>query len=234
MTRYDPRLPILAELEREVERAATRRLGEPAPGHEAERAPGRGGRRSARRRRHLWRVPRRTAVLVGLICLVGASATATILSRRSDGPARGGADATVSRAGGPNGYELRLHASGRRVCTAFVLRDSLDTVCVRPPRGRGAIARSAVAPFARYVYGLTARSVSAVDVRVGAQRRRVATRALPAAAARRVAPAAGLRVFVVALRRGDDDPVALVRVQGRQRTIVDCSLGQIDDRCKPR
>jgi hypothetical protein len=235
--RYDPELPFLDELEAEISRVAAARLGavetvppEPEP-----------AARPVRRRRSPWgrawaRIPRRAAVLALMGCLVGATATATVRLLDENAPSNAvSAPVVVERASDPEPRELTLHGRGGELCSTLVLPATVDTTCQPPPGADGGFARSAVSGASRYVYGVTGRRVVEVDVRVGGQRVRAATRALPASA---VALEGRGRWFVAVLDRpaGARDPVAEVRLYTREQpspaaTLLDCSLGQLDARC---
>jgi hypothetical protein len=231
---YDSGLPILAELEREIELAARRRLERTAIGP----APVTPGRRAAapfpaRRRRLPLTVPRRAVVLAALACLVGASATATV-TVWPGGDSSGGERRVLVEAGaGADAHRFTLHARGPRVCTTFLLPDTLDTVCARPADGNGALVRSVVSPGLRYVYGLTGPAATSVAVRAGTRTRSAAPRDVPAEVLTGVPPARGLGWFLVSLPRGRDEVPTVARIDGRgeARTVVDCSLGQLDRRC---
>jgi hypothetical protein len=240
---YDPLLPILADLEAQIERAAQLRLApataaSPAasalpvaldPGA-AEPAP------RPRPRRSRLVVPRRALLLAALACLVGASATATVTVWSGDDAARDGRHLLAAGGTGTDEHRLELHGAGRRVCATFLLPDAVDTVCEPAPRGTEAVVRSVVSPFARYVYGLTGSGAAAVAVEAGPGRRAVRPRPVPAEVAAGVPPAAGLRWFLVQLPRASDDAPTVAHIRPRQgaageRVVVDCSLGQLDKRC---
>jgi hypothetical protein len=243
---YDPDLPILAELEAGIERAAVRRLTAPGtatkPAAAANRGPEqapRDGRRVARpHRRARWRgtghVPMRAALLAGLVCLVGASAYAVVAR---DGTPRQTERIVIDAASRPDERRMELYARGGRACVAFVLPETVDGACAPAPRPAEGSARSVSSAFTRYVYGLTGADVRRVNVRAGVESRAAATRQVPAEAARAGGLPETLRYYVVAFERGPgaDDPPALVRLESassrRLGTLVDCTLGQLDRRC---
>jgi hypothetical protein len=243
---YDPGLPFLAELEAEITRAAEERLAVPAAPPTrapAPSTPAASEYRAARRSswRPLARIPRRAAVLALLVCLVGAMAPAAVrIFDGGNGRAGTSERAIVDRSARPEPRELTLHVQRGELCPTLVLPGTVDTSCVPVPPANGGIARSAVSPFTRYVYGIVGTDVDAVEVRVGARTQRAATRPLPAAAAR-LEGARDLRWYLVTLDRpgGRSDPIAFVRLYTREQgrpgaRLVDCSLGQIDERCPAR
>jgi hypothetical protein len=254
-TPYDVRLPILHELELEIAAAARRRLEpaaaeapdaiavQPAPATPARGAEpplrsaphaGTRSRRSPRRSRLV--VPRRALLLAAITCLVGASATATV-TVWSEGEAEGGGRQVLAEAGsGADKHRLQVHSAGSRVCATFLLPDAVDTVCEPPPRGNRAIVRTVVSPFTRYVYGLAGPAAVSVAVEAGPERAATRPRPVPPEIRSAVPPARGLRWFIVPLPRGDDDAPTVAHVAARgaaaeSRTVVDCSLGQLDGRC---
>jgi hypothetical protein len=217
---YDPGLPILAELERDVTRAAERALGGGRP-RRAERMHGGRGRRPGGRQSS--RVARRALLLVALVLLVGATAlaaTGAFDGGGSDKAVRGPAlDAAHGSAGG--GYRLVLHPQGHALCRVLVVTGGVASGCGRPPRGDEVRALSALGTDKRFVFGVAGPQTRSVTVQVGHRRLQVPTHLVDAAAARAAGIDPHVRTFVAGFtpRAGSaSQPPAIVA--GR----ADCSL----------
>jgi hypothetical protein len=219
---YDPRLPILAELERDVTRAAESALGVPRA-----ETPPRGERMHGGRRRLAGRqggrVVRRALLLVALVLLVGATALAA--TGAFDG---GGSDSAVhgpafdaARGSADGGYRIVLHEHGQTLCRVVVTGANVASKCQRPPRRDQVQPLSALGTHGRFVFGIAGPGAHSIVIKVGGRRRRVPTHPVDAAAARAVGVDPRVRVFVAdfAARSGSaSQPPAIVA--GR----IDCSL----------
>jgi hypothetical protein len=224
---YDPQLPILAELEQDVTRAAESALG-PRPAA----APQGRIRRRRRGDRQGSRVVRRALVLVALVLLIGASALAA--TGAFDG---GGSDQAVegpvlevAHGSAGDGYRLLLHAHGHSLCRVLILPGSATSHCQPAPRGAGVDVSSGLAGNLRFVFGVAGPTTRSVVVHVGPRRLRVKTRPVDAAAARAAGVDPRLRTFLatVAATPGASQPPAIVSGH------ADCSLTTVPaSACEP-
>jgi hypothetical protein len=231
---HDPRLPVLAELEREVTRAAELALGgaKTAGPDAAERmhggrprgpSPQQGGRPRGPARRQSGRVARRALLLVALVLLVGATALAATGAFDGGGTDKAVKGAALEAAHGSSGggYRLVLHPHGRSLCRVLVVSGAVASKCQRSPRPGEVQALSAMGTNRRFVFGVAGAHERSVVVRVGDRHLRVRTHTVDPDAARadRIDPR--LRVFVAtfAPRAGNaSQPPAIVAGK------ADCSL----------
>jgi hypothetical protein len=225
LDRFDE-LPILAELEGQIERAAQRRLEDAAVA-----AP-----RLARPRPRLGsrlRVPRRVAVLASLVFLVAATATATVIWPGGEAPP--GQTVTLLESQSGTGLRsLQVHEMDSELCPTLVLADTVDTVCVPVPASREGTVRTASSAFTQFVYGLTGSQVRAVSLwRAGGERHVVATRPLPRSSELPPATRSG-RYFLarLPLSRQEAVKVRLLPAPGSKadrRTSSSCWLKSADN-----
>jgi hypothetical protein len=201
---YDAKLPILAELEGQIDRAAQARLA----GAGLRTAPP-----DLLPRGRSLRVSRRVAVLAALICLVGATATATVTIWRSS-PLPTAERTLVAQGERPAPFRLELHELNRRLCATLLLGETVDSDCLRPPGEREVTARVVDTAFTQFVYGLAGSATRSIEVLAGPKRARTPSRPLPAAVREALPRARNLRYFVVAMRRGGDGRIFTVRVPG--------------------
>jgi hypothetical protein len=257
---YDPELPFLGSLEREIRHKATRaarsadtprgRSRGPASAHTT--APyGRSAQRPARERGDraslpgASRIARRSLTLVALLCLIGASAfgASQILSGRSNDPAvvrQGPLALVASGHAGPDSWTLRLYRRGGDLCRVLVVAEAEASRCATAPAAGAVAVTSMVSPLRRYVFGVTGREVPQVSVRVAKLTRTVPTRAAADPSARAAGLPSGVRWFLVALPRPThgSDPAALVRAVDTQRrphgpTHVSCVETAEPRSCRP-
>jgi hypothetical protein len=228
---YDPELPFLEALEREVRRNALRA----ARRHEAHARRGAGtaaipGRQPAplpakrsRERddatfRGVSRIARRSLMLVVLLFLIGASAYGAreILSGGSSNLAvvRQGPFALLGsgHAGGDR-WSLSLYRREGELCRVLLVGENESSRCSPAPGGTSVALTSVVSPLRRYVFGVTGGDVAQVSLRVGGHTQLVPTRAPAAARARSAGLPAGARWFIAILNRpaGNANPPAVVR-----------------------
>jgi len=221
---YDPELPFLLDLERQLrlraEHAARRPAASPRQPRRAER--------SSLRVTMRGRMVRRTAILGGLLCLLAASALGarSVLSTTTPSPlaVRQGAFVLVaSGARGRDSWTLRLYERGGQLCRAFVVAGAEESSRCAPAPSRDSLGVSTL-ESARYGYlfGVTGLHVHAVGVRIGASMLTVATR--PLAGAR--AAAAGLphsaRYFVAIATRlpgAEEPPASVTALDPRHRPL---------------
>jgi hypothetical protein len=233
---YDPELPFLEALEREVRRKAlraARRSGasqRPRPDTlVAEALPDRalpdrppGGARRPRRgaRRSLQgapRIARRSLTLVTLLCLIGASAfgASKILSAGAHNPTvvqQGPFALVASGHAGTDGWSLRLYRRAGDLCRVLVVAETESSRCAPAPGPRAFATTSLVSPLRRYVFGVTGNEIAHVSVHVGNSMRTVATFAPNATATRGAGLPAGVRWYIAVLSRPThgSDPTAYV------------------------
>lgn len=213
---YDSELPILAELEAEIGRAAQGRFAsadlrtEPLP--------------TPPRRRGSLRIPRRVAVLAALICMVGATATATVTIWRS-APIEATERVPIAEGAPPEAYRLELHELHGRLCVTLLLGETVDSDCLRPLGDREVAARVAETSFTQFVYGLAGPATRSIEVLAGTERARAPSRPLPATAREALPQARDQRYFVVAIPRIRGRRVLMVRSSdGADRAAGECSF----------
>jgi hypothetical protein len=206
---YDPELPFLTELERQLSMRA----------EQAERS-----RRVARTARLRMPVPlatrltRRTAILASLIFLIAATAfgARSLFSSAPPNPLANRQGAFVLLAQGSAGREdwtLRLYARDGQLCRALIVRDQTESSRCASAPGPGQIGVSALQSTAHaYLFGVAGAGVSAVHVRAGGAEQTVATHALEPRQARIAELSGPVRYFLVAFARqpGAEDPPAIV------------------------
>jgi hypothetical protein len=216
---YDPELPFLYELEREVRRRAERAayatghaLGAPAPVHAQQT------RRTLRPRPIPMRVARRSLTLVALLCLVGASAYGAnqVFSGGTSNPTVVHQSAFVLVAAGHAGSEawsLRLYTRGGDLCRVLVADENESSRCAPAPGTRALSVTSLVSPLRQYVYGVTGGKTARVIVRAGGATATVATHAPSSVQAHAAGLPGATRWFIAVLSRptGDANPPALVQ-----------------------
>jgi hypothetical protein len=176
---------------------------------------GRAERQAPPQRRDGWRrrggtIARRSAALVSLSLLVGASAVATrsIVADGGGDPSLRTTRAAELAAGRAAGERWTLSAArrGEDLCHGLLAGGAVSTRCQAPPAATGVVVDGLATAAARYVAGVTGERVARVVITRGDLRRVVATHPLPpSAAVRRARLPQTLRWFVVALPlpRGD-------------------------------
>jgi hypothetical protein len=201
---YDPELPFLADLEEQVRAHAERAIRPP--------------RRSRRPHPVALRMTRRTAVLVGLLCLLAATAfgARAVFSGGSPSPAAVHQGAFVLVEDGQTGedrWTLRLYTRGGELCRALVVLDqTASSRCAPAPAPETVGVMSAASARRRYVFGVAGARVDAIRVRAGASQLTVATHALSERQARAAGASSATRYFLAILTRplGRPDPPAIV------------------------
>jgi hypothetical protein len=221
---HDPELPILAELEAELEREL-RALGQPA-----------GPALRAIPLRTPARVARRALVLVALLSLVGGSAVAgrAVLAGSPRAPSSG--PALLSSGGqGADHWQLEAYLHEGSVCYAMFVADTASSAC-GTPGGKEVRATSALSPTRRFVAGIAGAGVTHVLVRVGHRDLLIATHAPAGAHRAKLSP--GLRWFLASLagagaRQGPARVTPLDRAGRRVGpAVLDCSLGAGSPLCQ--
>jgi hypothetical protein len=237
MRSFNPDLPILDEIGRELEQLAGAPRTAPAPSASARR---RGAHAGSRR---TARVTRRAAIVLVLLCLVGGVALAARFAGGEDGTPAHTAPTLLGRAGG-GAWHVSAYRDQDRLCFLLATPGSaLTSDCGTEPAAGGVRATSLSAGERRLVAGLAGPRVAAVAVRVGGRHARAETHAAadPGAATAAGVPA-GSRWFVVALPSvggaAGRDP-ALVTPLDRDGKLVgepylDCSLGVVGSACERR
>lgn len=233
---YDPELPFLEALEREVRRSALRAArhheaharhdagmgmgstGELAPSPTITRARGvsHGGRRPLR---GASRIARRSLTLVVLLCLIGASAYGAREVFSGGGPNlkvvhQGPSALLASGHTGGDSWSLRSYDREGNLCRVLVVSGSSESSrCAPVPRPQSVSSTSMASPSRRYVFGMTGSDVTQVSVRVGDSTLVVPTHAPNPARARAAGLSSSARWFLAILNRptGNSDPPALVR-----------------------
>jgi hypothetical protein len=235
---YDPELPFLVALEREIHRAALRtaRQGR-APGRaRTATAPLTGEgvwqRQRERRGAHLRlagvsRISRRSLTLVALLCLVGASAFGAreIFSGGNRNPAvvrQGPPVLAATGRVGSDRWSLRMYRRDAEMCSELAVAETEASRCAPTPRPEALTVTSTVSPLRRYVFGVAGAMVAQVSIRVGKSRRLVATRAMTAEQIHVGLPA-DTRWFLVNLARpaGASDPPAFTRGLDSKGHVLD-------------
>jgi hypothetical protein len=235
---FNPDLPILDEIGRELEQlaAASPTALRPAAAPPARR---RRGAHSASRRGA--RITRRAGVLLVLLCLVGGVALAARFAAGGDRAPSHTAPALLGRAGG-GAWRVSAYRDQGRLCFLLMTPGgALTSECGSEPGAEGVRATSLNAAGQRLVAGLAGPRVAAVEVRSAGQRADAPTHAAadPGAAAEAGVPA-GSRWFVVALPDGPagSDPALVTPLdragQRLGRPYLDCSLGVIGRGCERR
>jgi hypothetical protein len=127
---------------------------------------------------------RRTAILVGLLCLLGASAfgARAVFSGGSPSPTTVRQGAFVRVAGGQAGedrWTLRLYTRDGQLCRALVVLDQAESSRCAPVPGANTLGvTSLTSARRRYVFGVVGGRIAAVRVRAGAAALTVPTHAL--------------------------------------------------------
>jgi hypothetical protein len=251
---YDPELPFLYALEREVRRharhvAATRRRAHSARSHselshrssyDSEHAEHENRARAPR----VWlgggRIARRSLTLLALLSLIGASAFGAeqIFSGGAPNPAAVQQSAFLALAGGTLGGErwsLRVYTRGEELCRVLVVGQDESSRCSAAPGSRSLTSTSALSPTRRYLFGVTGSRVATVSVRVvradGGVSVRVHTRPLPPL--QPVDPAGervphGERWYVAVLARPVGEPDPPLRLRGLDRDGHPVSVAVLD------
>lgn len=246
---YDPELPFLEALEREVRRNALRaaRHHEARARHDAGMGMGSTGelappgthstggsargdaRHGAPALRGFSRIARRSLTLVALLCLIGASAygarevfssgTTSNLAVVHQGPS---VLLATGHAGGDS-WSLRSYSREGDLCRVLVVSDSSESSrCAPAPGPRSISPTSVVSPLRRYVFGVAGDDLARVSVRVGGSALTVPTHALETARAHAAGLPAGARWFLAILGRpaGNSNPPAFVRGLDAQGRVL--------------
>lgn len=201
-TPYDPELPFLVELEEAVRAFAGRAEAPVAPPTQ---------RPIPARRRRIASTPsaravRRTAILVALLCLLGATAfgARAVFFTSAPSPVQPHQSRLVDLARGSAGadrWTLRLYTRGAQVCSELiVLGQQESSRCAPPPRGNAFTTTGLTSATYGYVFGITGPDVRAVDVRSGDVHSVVTTHSL-GRGARLVGAPASTRYLIVILPR---------------------------------
>jgi hypothetical protein len=222
---YDPELPFLIELERQLRARAEQAERSRAERSRAERSRSHTHRARAPQTARVraltplaTRLTRRTAILAGLIFLIAATAFGARSLFSGAGPSplanRQGAFVLLARgSAGSEDWALRLYARDGQLCRALVVGgQAASSRCAGAP-GAGQIGVSSLQGAARaYVFGLAGAGVSAVRVRAGRVERTVATHPLAPRQARIADVSRPVGYFILAFARppGSEDPPAIV------------------------
>jgi hypothetical protein len=220
---YDAELPFLQALEREVARGA-QRAGQAPREQRAQRPrrpPARIQRSSHTRRgshaRTTTRMARRALTLVALLCLLGASAFGAreALSGAGSNPSvvsRGAFVLVAHGVAGAESWSLQAYRLGPDLCRVLLAPGSEGSSCSPAPALGAVEVTSSIGALQRYVFGVTGPRIAWVAVRASGTVRRVRTRALSPARARRAGLPPNARYFVAAFTRpyGAPDPPVLV------------------------
>jgi hypothetical protein len=228
---YDPELPFLEALEREVRREAERvsrgaHHHRPAPASAVHRHPAVGAvtERVERRRSGLpsssLRIARRSLVLVGLLCLVGATAygASRVFSSDTSNPLspRLGKLLTVADGNAGERWSLRLYVRGGELCRALLASETLSSRCEPSPTARAIQFTSAVSPTHRYVFGVTGAAIAKVSLRIAGVEQTLQTHTLDYTSAHAAGLPSDVRFFLAVLQRppGNAEPPASVSAVG--------------------
>jgi hypothetical protein len=224
---YDPELPFLADLEKHVRAHAEQTL-------RASRASA----QSLSSTPHVWpwgplaaRMTRRTAILVGLLCLLAASALGArnVFFTTSESPVVVHQGALVVVARGHEGGEqwtLRLYTRDGQLCRALaVVGEAEASRCAPSPAASKLAVTSVSSARKSYIFGVAGRRVRAVRVHSGHTTLTVETHTPGGRRAHLAGLSSSSRYFVASLQRplGNGDPTALV-------TGVDAAGRPIDKR----
>lgn len=213
-THYDPDLPFLAELEQRVRAAAE----ESERAHRASRrAASAAASASAKPRmrpmgRTAARITRRTAILVALLCLVGATAfgARSVLFSSAPSPLTAGTGSFVSVASGRYGsdvWSMRLYTHAGELCRVLTVLPQEEASGCAPAPSSGVLNVSDVTSILRrYVFGVAGASVRSVSVHAGENVLMLPTHALDAGQARTLGVPPSTRYFMGVLRRPLDEP----------------------------
>ena len=218
---YDPELRFLADLEIQVSTWA-----EQADRHP--HAPTRASYRPWWRGQQTLRMTRRTVVLVGLLCLLGATAfgARAVLFPGSRGPATVAQGASVLLAHGRDGHSewtLEVYVRGGEPCRALVISAQVaSSRCGPVPRPEDLDAMSAVSTARRYLFGMAGSNVRAVRIHLGPGVIVAQTQRISPSQAREAGISATTRFFVSVVARplGLSDQPALVTPLGSIRHAV--------------
>jgi len=181
-TPYDPGLPFLAELEGRVHdfakahlETATQTARSPIPRTPAPRRA---------RRSSPARLVRRTAILVALLCLLGASAfgAGAVLFTGALNPPAPHQSRSVTIANGFSGsthWSLRVYTRAGQVCSELIILSQQEVSRCAPRPADAALESTGLAGITHsYLFGLVGSRVRNVDVAAGRDSATVATRAL--------------------------------------------------------
>jgi hypothetical protein len=211
---YDPELPFLAALEREVRRNALRA----AHGHE-----GRIRLRSPVHGHGASRMVRRSLTLVALLCLIGASAYGAREALSGSTPNlavthRGPFALLSSGHAGTDRWSLQLYHREGELCRELAVAGNESSRCAPAVGAQSVATTSVVSPLRRYVFGVAGSEVAQVSVHAGATVRVLPTHELAAAHARAAGLPVGVRWFLAILDRptGNLNPPALIRALDAQ------------------
>ncbi len=215
---YDPELPFLSELEQHVRARAQQ--GERRR-NATTQAPTTGPQLSAFSP-VAARMTRRTAILVGLLCLIGATALAagTGFFTGAQSPVIDSQGAFVPVASGHDGDEhwtLRLYIRNDQLCRMLVISGQAEASRCAPNPAAGNIGvTSLLSAQHSYLFGVAGSHVRAVRVRAGSSTLTVETRAIGGERARAAGLPSSARYFVAALTRplGTEDPLVLLSALG--------------------
>jgi hypothetical protein len=218
---YDPELPFLADLERHVharaEEVARARSKAPRRAHRSALRAG-----SSRELSPLAaRMTRRTAILAGLLLMLGASAFgagALLFNGDQQSPLANRQGASVVVARGPHGSEewtLSLYTRNGELCRALIVTGQAEASRCAAAPAAGALGVSTLQSARHgYVFGVAGSRVRAVRVRVGTATLSVETHALTGQRAH----AAGLppvtRYYLALLPRALGGEASLASVTG--------------------
>jgi hypothetical protein len=215
---YDPELPFLAELEQHVRARAQQ---SERRRNATTQAPATSPRLSAFSPLAA-RMTRRTAILVGLLCLIGATALAagTGLFTTAQSPVVNHQGAFVPVASGHDGGEhwtLRLYIRNGQLCRTLVVSGQAEASRCAPNPAAGSIGvTSLLGAQHSYLFGVAGSHVRAVRVRADSSTLTVKTRAIGGERARAAGLPSSARYFVAILTRplGAEDPLALLSALG--------------------
>jgi hypothetical protein len=241
---YDPELPFLEKLEWHVRARAEHEAREAR----ARPANPRAARISARAGGPLIlgaraaRITRRTAILVGLLCLIAATALAagTGLFTPGQSPVVNHQGAFVLVASGHDGIDdwtLDLYVRNGQLCRALAVSGQAEASRCAPDPAVGAIGASGLQGAQHsYLFGVAGARVQAVRVRAGSVSLTVKTGALGGERARAAGLPSSARYFVAVLSRplGGADPVAKLTALGAaNRRVGRSQLACLEEAAAP-
>jgi hypothetical protein len=216
-TPYDPELPFLTELENQVRGRAEGSVQSERDGRSRAARPRqtRGSVGPSARR-----MLRRTAILVGLLCLIAASAfgARAVFFHGDESPGAIHQSALVSVAegrDGPEQWRLSVYTRGSELCSALiVLGQQASSRCALSPAPDAIDVASLAGVSRRYVYGVGGSRVQAVRLLAGHTTLTVQTHPLDGERARAAGVTNMAHYFLAVLPRPSRAGLSAVSVTG--------------------